>query len=90
TDRSREYAEKIAAELDAKGFRVETDVRNEKIGYKIREAQVQKIPYMIVVGDKEAEAGTIAVRTREGGDQGTMTLDEFVAKITEQRDNRTL
>jgi len=90
TDRSREYAEKIAAELDAKGFRVETDVRNEKIGYKIREAQVQKIPYMIVVGDKEAEAGTIAVRTREGGDQGTMTLDEFIAKITEQRDNRTL
>ncbi|MBR6521680.1 MAG: threonine--tRNA ligase, partial [Oscillospiraceae bacterium] len=90
TDRSREYAEKIAAELDAKGFRVETDVRNEKIGYKIREAQVQKIPYMLVVGDKEAEAGTIAVRTREGGDQGTMTLDEFVAKITEQRDSRSL
>ncbi len=90
TDRSREYAENVAAKLDALGFRVETDVRNEKIGYKIREAQVQKIPYMLVVGDKEAEAGTIAVRTREGGDQGTMTLDEFVAKITEQRDNRTL
>ncbi|MDD6189716.1 MAG: threonine--tRNA ligase [Clostridiales bacterium] len=90
TDRSREYAEKIAAELDAKGFRVETDVRNEKIGYKIREAQVQKIPYMIVVGDKEAEAGTIAVRTREGGDQGTMTLGEFIEKITVQRDTRAL
>ena len=90
TDRSREYAEKIAAELDAKGFRVETDVRNEKIGYKIREAQMQKIPYMLVIGDKEAEAGTIAVRTREGGDQGTMSLDDFIAKITMLRDTRAL
>ncbi len=90
TDRSREYAEKVAAELDARGFRVETDVRNEKIGYKIREAQMQKIPYMLVIGDKEAEAGTIAVRTREGGDQGTMALDDFIAKITVLRDTRAL
>ena len=56
-------------------------MRNEKIGFKIREAQLQKIPYMIVVGDKEAEAGLVAVRTRGGEDLGTMTIDEFIGKI---------
>ncbi len=77
TDRADGYARQVAAELDSKGFRVETDLRNEKIGYKIREAQLQKIPYMLVVGDKEAEAGAVAVRTRAGVDQGAMSLAEF-------------
>ena len=88
TDRTKDYAQEIADKLNDAGFRVETDFRNEKIGYKIREAQTQKIPYMLVVGDKEAADGTVAVRTRAGGDQGTMALDEFIAKITDERDNR--
>ncbi len=88
TDRTKEYAQEIADKLDALGFRVETDFRSEKIGYKIREAQMQKIPYMLVLGDKEAEAGTVSVRTREGGDEGAMNLDEFIGKITVQRDTK--
>jgi threonyl-tRNA synthetase len=90
TDRTKDYAQSVADKLNQLGFRVETDFRSEKIGYKIREAQMQKIPYMIVLGDKEAEAGTIAVRTRAGGDQGTMTLDEFIAKIDVQNKTRAL
>ena len=84
TDRANEYAEEVKTKLAAAGVRVETDLRNEKIGYKIREAQMQKLPYMLVVGDKEREAGTVAVRTRGGVDLGAMPVDEFIAKITEQ------
>ena len=84
TDRAADYAKEVAAKLDASGIRVRTDLRNEKIGYKIREAQMQKTPYMLVVGDKEAENGTVAVRTRAGKDLGAMPLDEFVAKISEE------
>ena len=84
TDRTNEYAQSIADQLNALGMRVETDLRNEKIGYKIREAQMQKIPYMLVVGDKEAEAGTVSVRTRNGGDMGAMQLDAFIAQIQEE------
>ena len=84
TDRSHDYAEGIYKTLFDAGIRVESDYRSEKIGYKIREAQLQKIPYMLVLGDKEAEAGLVAVRTRAGGDEGTMTLDEFMAKIKEE------
>jgi len=84
TDRAADYAKSVAADLEAKGFRVETDLRNEKIGYKIREAQLQKIPYMLIVGDKEAEAGTVSVRTRGGVDLGAMTAEEFTAKLTEE------
>ena len=84
TDRANEYAEEVKAKLAAAGVRVETDLRNEKIGYKIREAQMQKLPYMLVVGDKEREAGPVAVRTRGGVDLGAMPVDEFIAKITEQ------
>ena len=66
---------------------VEADYRSEKLGYKIREAQMQKIPYMLVIGDKEAECGSVAVRTRTGEDLGAMPLDEFLSKIgTEIRD----
>ena len=88
TDRVAEYAESIAAKLRAEGFRVETDLRSEKIGYKIREAQLQKIPYMLVLGDKEAESGAVTVRSRAAGDLGTFSLDEFIAKVKEERDTR--
>ncbi len=89
TDRAADYAKSVAARLDAAKVRVETDLRNEKIGYKIREAQLQKIPYMLVVGDKEAEAGTVSVRTRAGVDLGAMPLDEFMDKIGEQIASRS-
>lgn len=88
TDRTKDYAESVAKKLRDAGFRVETDFRNEKIGYKIREAQVQKIPYMLVLGDKEAESGQVSVRTRNGGDEGAMDLDAFIAKIKEEADMR--
>ncbi|MBR4549995.1 MAG: threonine--tRNA ligase, partial [Oscillospiraceae bacterium] len=84
TDRAADYAKQVAAKLDAAGVRVETDLRNEKIGYKIREAQLQKIPYMLVVGDKEAESGAVAVRTRAGEDLGAMPLADFEAKIEKE------
>lgn len=84
TDRSREYAEGVYKTLLDAGIRVEADYRSEKIGYKIREAQLQKIPYMLVLGDKEAEEKLISVRTRAGGDEGTMTLNDFMAKIKEE------
>ncbi|MDR2357158.1 MAG: threonine--tRNA ligase, partial [Oscillospiraceae bacterium] len=78
----------VACALTDLGFRAETDPRNEKIGYKIREAQLRKIPYMLVLGDKETESGTLAVRSRAEGDLGAMTADEFIAKITAERDGR--
>ena len=90
TSRSEEFSKTVAKKLDEAGIRQETDLRNEKIGYKIREAQSQKIPYMLIIGDKEAEAGTVSVRTRSGGDMGSMPLDEFIAKVTEQTKSRTL
>ena len=90
TDRSRDYAQSVADELAGRGIRVETDFRNEKIGYKIREAQSRKIPYMLVIGDKEAENGTVSVRTRSGGDKGAVGLDKFAADITEEIRSRAL
>ena len=90
TDRSREYAQGGADRLDAAGVRVECDFRNEKIGYKIREAQSRKIPYMLVIGDKEAENGTVSVRTRSGGDKGAMALDAFIESITQEISSRAL
>ena len=84
TDRAADYAKQISQRLDQEGVRVDTDLRNEKIGYKIREAQMQKLPYMLVVGDKEAEAGTVSVRTRGGVDLGAMPVDDFIAKIKEE------
>ena len=88
TDRTADYAKEVAAKLEAMGVRVETDLRNEKIGYKIREAQMQKIPYMLVVGDREAEAGAVAVRTRVGVDMGAMPFDDFAAKVTQEIKDR--
>ena len=84
TDRTADYAKQVCEKLCALGVRAETDLRNEKIGYKIREAQMQKIPYMLVVGDREAEAGKVAVRTRKGEDLGAMDFDEFSAKLLEE------
>ena len=89
TDRAADYAKSVAAKLGEQGVRVETDLRNEKIGYKIREAQMQKLPYMLVVGDREAESGMVAVRTRTGEDLGAMSLEDFSAKILDEIKNRS-
>ena len=88
-DRHLDYARSVRDQLAAAGLRVELDERQEKIGYKIREAQLQKIPYMLVVGDKEAEDRAVAVRSRTGGDQGARPVDVFLeAALTEARQKR--
>ena len=84
TDRAAARAQEVAKELEALGLRVETDLRNEKIGFKIRESQMQKVPYMVVLGDKEVEAGTVAIRSRKDGDLGVMALDAFEARILKE------
>ena len=84
TDRVNAYAEEIAEKIKKSGIRCDTDLRNEKIGYKIREAQMMKTPYMLVVGDKEAEAGTVSVRTRNGVDLGAMPFEQFLENITKE------
>ena len=83
TDRAAQYADQISKDLDEAGFRVEVDHRNEKIGKKIAEGRSQKIPYLLILGDKEAESGTVAVRSR-GGDEGVMALDDFIARVNEE------
>ena len=80
TERAHEYAAQVAAKLEEAGVRVESDLRSEKLGYKIREAQMQKVPYMLVVGDRDMENGTVSVRTRKGEDLGAMTADAFLTK----------
>ena len=84
TDRTSDDAKKLALRLREQGIRCEVDVRNEKIGYKIREAQLEKVPYMIILGDKEKENEVVAVRSRNAGDLGTMTEKEFVDKLTKE------
>ncbi len=84
SDKHLEYANKVKEALQDKEVRVEVDDRAEKIGYKIREAQLQKVPYMLVVGDKEQEAGEVGVRNRKDGDVGAMKLEDFVGKIDEE------
>ena len=83
-DRHAAYAERVRQQLADAGFRAQVDERQEKIGYKIREAQLQKIPYMLVVGDREAAEGTVAVRSRSGGDLGSQPLDAFIASAREE------
>jgi threonyl-tRNA synthetase len=83
-DRHLDYARRVRDELKAAGLRVDLDERQEKIGYKIREAQLQKVPYMLVVGDREAAEGTVSVRTRTGGDQGAATISAFVDAAREE------
>ena len=80
TDRAHDYAKELEAKLSAAGIRTESDLRSEKLGYKIREAQLQKIPYMLVIGDRDMENGTVSVRTRGGVDLGAMSPDDFMAK----------
>ena len=90
TDRAGAYADEIAAKLDAAGYRVEVDSRNEKIGKKIREATMEKIPYMLVVGDRDMESGTVSVRLRSGEDLGAMSYDAFQAMLKEAVDTKSL
>ena len=75
-----DYGRETAAKIRAAGLRVETDDSNEKLGAKIRDAQLKKIPYMLVIGEKEVAAGTVTVRKRTGGDQAAMSVDDFVAE----------
>ena len=89
-DRHIPYLEEVKKKLEAHGFRCEIDTRSEKIGYKIREAQMQKTPYMLVVGDRDVENQTVAVRQYKGGDLGAMTLDAFLEKIVPERDNKEI
>lgn len=90
TDRINEYAEAVTAELREAGFRVDVNTRSDKIGAKIREAQLQKVPYMLVLGDKELEDLTVAVRERKQGDIGAMPLNEFTEMIRKQRSLRSM
>ena len=84
TDRAKEYGEKISEELDKYGIRTTVDNRNEKIGYKIRQAQLEKIPYFFIVGDKEVEDNTVSLRSRKDGDLGASPVDEIIAKIVKE------
>ena len=90
TDNHTEYTAKIAEELEESGIRVEKDLRNEKIGFKIREAQLQKIPYMIVLGDKEVETSTLSVRRRRSKETRTLDLKTFLNEVNEAVKNRTI
>lgn len=89
-DRHLDYIYEVKKKLEAKGIRCEVDDRSEKIGYKIREAQLEKVPYMLLAGDKDIEDGTISIRSRKEGDQGACTVAEFLAKAVEEVEKRTL
>jgi threonyl-tRNA synthetase len=88
SEKTLDYARAVEKQLRAAGLRVEIDDSNEKLGYKIRQAQLEKTPYMLVAGAKEAEAGTIAVRLRSGEDLGAQPLEETVARIARQAAER--
>ena len=90
TDRNVDYAKSIADKLTQLGLRVEVDSRNEKVGYKIREAQLQKIPYMVIVGDNEQESQMVAVRHRKDGDIGTMSVDDFCKMVVDENVNKVI
>ena len=90
TDNQNEYATELSNQLKAKGIRVEIDDSNEKIGYKIRKAQLEKVPYMLVVGAKEVEANAVAVRSRKAGDIGQMKIEEFIQKIQEEIETKAI
>ena len=90
SDKYADYAEKVRKQFDDAGIRVELDTRSEKIGYKIREAQMQKIPYMVIVGQKEEEEGVISVRSRFAGDEGQKSTDVFVAELKEEIASKTI
>ena len=81
TDRQADYAQSVRKILKERGFRADCDLRNEKIGFKIREQSMQRVPYMVVVGDQERESGQIAVRTRTGEDLGAMSVEAFIERL---------
>ncbi len=89
-DRHNEFTEKVAAELKKFGIRVDIDSRSEKIGFKIREAQLQKVPYMLVIGDKEVETGNVSIRCRKRGDIGAMSVEEFCAMVKKEIEEKTI
>jgi threonyl-tRNA synthetase len=78
-----EYVQKVAKELQNKGFRADIDLRNEKIGFKIREHTLRRVPYLVVIGEREAQDNAVAVRTRKGENLGVMSLDEFMTTLNE-------
>jgi threonyl-tRNA synthetase len=86
TDRQLEYAESVAKALKAADIRVETDLRNEKIGFKIREARLEKVPYMLILGDREVENNTVNCRSRDSGELKDLTLNNFIQQITKEID----
>ena len=88
SDKHLGYANEVLQKLKAVGIRATIDTRSEKIGYKIREAQLKKIPYMLILGDKESESGTVAVRSRKDGDLGAVAVDEFIKKVVEENDTK--
>ncbi len=90
TDRINDYAERIAKNLKEAGFRVETNLKSDKIGAKIRDAQINKVPFMIVLGDKELEENKIAVRERTRGDLGAMPLEEFIEMARRLKETRAI
>ena len=87
-DRHAEYAQEVTKKLEEQGFRVKIDLRNEKIGFKIREHSMQRVPYLLIIGDKELENQTVAVRTQKGKDLGSLSIDEFAAKIRKEIEDR--
>ena len=89
TDAQHEYAKEVEKKLHKIGIRVVLDDRNEKVGYKIREAQLEKVPYMLVIGAKEFEENTVSIRSRESAENETMKVDEFVARIKDEVENKT-
>ena len=89
SEKHLEYGQKVLKELEAVGIRAEIDERAEKIGYKIREAQMQKIPYMLVVGAKEEESSLVSVRSRFAGDEGQKSIADFISAIREEIDTKT-
>jgi len=84
TDRQNEYAKEVLARLTSAGFRAELDDRSEKVNLKIREAQLQKVPYMLVIGDREAQAGQVSVRNRKAGDQGAVPVEDFIRRLSDK------
>jgi threonyl-tRNA synthetase len=90
TDNQAEYAENLVAELKKQGFRAKADLRNEKIGFKIREHTIKRVPYLLVVGDREVEEGQVAVRTRRGEDLGKFAVADFMARLREDVISRVI
>ena len=90
TDRTLGYAKQVAEKLTLEGIRCEVDTRNEKIGYKIREAKLEKTPYVLVVGDKEAEDGSVNVNKRGVEEKYTVSADEFIAKVVEENSKKII